>query len=119
MSEKQYLDKKGFTQFVNWVKSQLKNISDLAKTPGPPGPKGDKGPSGPPGKDGSDASIEAGTGLKKTENKLSIDWKSLEAMIIMLSFAKKSDVPKLVTLTQAEYDKLSPPNPDTYYFIKE
>lgn len=64
------------------------------------GKKGDKG---------EDATVLAGTGLTKSGNTISVDD----------TIAKVDDIPKLVTMTQAEYDKLASKDPNTYYFIKE
>lgn len=95
----------------------------------PPGPEGPQGPPGKDGqvtfesltdeqidsirgadgKDGSDATVVAGTGLTKSGNIISVD----------NTIARAKDIPKLVTLTQSEYDSLSVKDPDAYYFIKE
>lgn len=95
----------------------------------PPGPEGPQGPPGKDGqvtfesltdeqidsirgadgKDGSDATVVAGTGLTKSGNTISVD----------NTIARAKDIPKLVTLTQAEYDSLSVKDPNTYYYIKE
>lgn len=95
------------------------------------GPKGDKGdpftaddftPSqwldlkGEPGKDGSDATITAGKGLDKSGDTISVD-DTVAFKSDLTGFAKSADIPKMVSLTQADYDKLSDKAPETFYFI--
>ena len=95
------------------------------------GPKGDKGdpftvddftPSqwldlkGEPGKDGSDATITAGKGLTKSGDTISVD-DTVALKSDLTGFAKSADIPKMVSLTQADYDKLSDKDPETFYFI--
>lgn len=95
---------------------------ELKGQPGDKGEKGDPGvpgPEGPPGKDGSDANIVAGTGLTKAGDTVSINTSYVATKKDLESYAKAVDVPKMVTLTQAEYDGLSNKDPNTYYFIKE
>lgn len=82
-------------------------------------PKGDKGAPGSPGKDGSDATVTAGTGLSKLGTTLSVNASYVATKTDLKSYAKSTDVPKMVTLTQAEYDGLSTKDSGTYYFIKE
>lgn len=82
-------------------------------------PKGDKGAPGSPGKDGSDATVTAGTGLSKLGTTLSVNTSYVATKTDLKSYAKSTDVPKMVTLTQAEYDGLSTKDSGTYYFIKE
>lgn len=95
---------------------------------GPEGKQGPPGPVGPPGKNGSNATVLAGTGLTKSGSTLSIntsyvalksDLNSYLKPSDLTGYAKSSDIPKMVTLTQAQYDRLSYKDPNTYYFIKE
>lgn len=97
------------------------------------GPKGDKGdpftaddftPSqwldlkGEPGKDGSDATITAGKGLTKSGDTISVD-DTVAFKSDLTGLAKASDIPKMVSLTQEDYDKLSDKDLNTFYFIIE
>lgn len=74
----------------------------------PWGKKGDTGEQGPPGHDGSDATVNAGTGLQKSGATIAID----ESIV-----ATKNELPKIVELSQSEYDALINPDPNTHYFI--
>lgn len=88
---------------------------------GPQGEPGKEGPPGPPGKagkDGSDATITAGKGLTKSGDTISVD-DTVAFKSDLTGLAKASDIPKMVSLTQADYDKLSDKDPNTYYYIKE
>lgn len=82
-------------------------------------PKGDKGAPGSPGKDGSDATVVAGTGLSKSGSTISVNTSYVATKSDLNVYAKTVDIPKLVTLTQAQYDALSTKDSNTYYFIKE
>lgn len=97
------------------------------------GPKGEKGdpftaddftPSqwldlkGEPGKDGSDATITAGKGLTKSGDTISVD-DTVAFKSDLTGLAKASDIPKMVSLTQEDYDKLSDKDLNTFYFIIE
>lgn len=98
---------------------------------GPQGPKGATGPTGPqgppgkdgapglPGKDGSNATVTAGTGLSKSGATLSINASYVATKEDLKSYAKASDVPKLVILSETEYNRLPTKDSNTYYFIKE
>lgn len=86
---------------------------------GPQGEPGKEGPPGPPGKagkDGSDATITAGKGLTKSGDTISVD-DTVALKSDLTGFAKSADIPKMVSLTQADYDKLSDKDPETFYFI--
>lgn len=83
------------------------------------GPEGKPGKPGSPGKDGSDATVNAGTGLRKSGTTISVNTSYVATKSDLKSYAKASDVPKMVTLTQTEYDGLSTKDSNTYYFIKE
>lgn len=92
------------------------------------GPEGKQGPPGPAGKDGTNATVSPGTGLIKSGSTLSIntsyvalksDLSSYLKPSDLTGYAKTSDIPKMVTLTQTEYDRLSYRDPNTYYFIRE
>ena len=97
------------------------------------GPKGEKGdpftaddftPSqwldlkGEPGKDGSDATVVAGKGLTKIGDTISVD-DTVALKSDLKAYAKATDIPKMVSLTQEDYDKLSDKDPNTFYFIIE
>lgn len=73
MSEKKFLDIRGFTQFINWVKTKFQNIE---------------------------------------QELFAMELNSQE-------YATKDEVPKIISLTQAEYDNLTYKDPNIYYFIKE
>lgn len=88
-------------------------FSDGTSTTIPKGAKGD------PGKNGSDATVTAGTGLRKSGTTISVNTSYVATKSDLKSYAKASNVPKMVTLTQAEYDGLSTKDSNTYYFIKE
>lgn len=83
----------------------------------PWGDKGDPGEKGDPGDDGSDASVDAGTGLNKSGAIISIDSSYVATKEDLDLYAKSIDIPKIVELSQKEYDALSNPDPDTHYFI--
>lgn len=85
---------------------------------GPQGPPGKDGAPGLPGKDGSNATVTAGTGLSKSGATLSVNTSYVATKADLKSYAKVSDVPKLVTLSQAEYNSLPTKDSNTYYFIK-
>lgn len=97
------------------------------------GPKGEKGdpftvddftPSqwldlkGEPGKDGSDATVTAGKGLTKSGDTISVD-DTVAFKSDLTGFAKSADIPKMVSLTQKDYDKLSDKDHKMFYFIIE
>lgn len=77
------------------------------------GPKGEKGE---PGKDGSDATVIAGKGLTKSGDTISVD-NTVALKSDLKAYAKATDIPKMVSLTQADYDKLPDKDPKTFYFI--
>lgn len=79
-------------------------------------PKGDRGPAG---SNGSDATVYAGTGLFKSGSTIYVNTSYVATQNDLRSYAKTNEVPKLVTLTQYQYDTLSYKDPNTYYFIKE
>ena len=103
---------------------------DIDKIRGPKGEKGDPftaddfTPSqwldlkGEPGKDGSDATITAGKGLTKSGDTISVD-NTVAFKSDLTGLAKSADIPKMVPLTQEDYDKLSDKDPNTFYFIIE
>ena len=90
-------------------------LSDGTKTTLPKGEKGDEGKQGPPGKDGvdgkdgSDATVVAGTGLKKSGDTISVNTKYVATKQDLKSYAKATDIPKLVTLTPVSYTHLTLP----------
>lgn len=63
--------------------------------------------------------IDLGDGLKKTDDTIAIDKDKVATKDDLKGYAKSIDVPKIVTLTQAQYDALSTKDSNTYYFIKE
>ncbi|MBA7490439.1 hypothetical protein ES702_00977 [subsurface metagenome] len=83
---------------------------------GEPGKEGPPGPQGKPGKDGSDATITAGKGLTKSGDTISVD-DTVAFKSDLKAYAKATDIPKMVSLTQADYDKLPDKDPKTFYFI--
>ena len=83
------------------------------------GAQGPPGKDGVDGKDGTNATVVAGTGLKKSGDTISVNTKYVATKTDLKSYAKVTDIPKLVTLTQSEYDALSTKDSNTYYFIKE
>lgn len=103
---------------------------DIDKIRGPKGEKGDPftaddfTPSqwldlkGEPGKDGSDATITAGKRLTKSGDTISVD-DTVAFKSDLSGYAKAADIPKMVSLTQEDYDKLSDKDPNTFYFIIE
>lgn len=80
------------------------------------GEPGDVGPQGEPGKDGSDATITAGKGLTKSGDTISVD-DTVALKSDLKAYAKATDIPKMVILTQEDYDKLPAKDPNTFYFI--
>lgn len=105
--------KDGQVTFESLTDEQIESIR------GPEGKPGADGPPGPPGKNGSDATITAGTGLSKSGSTISVDTTYVATKSDLKAYAKTADVPKMVTLTQAEYDGLANKDSNTYYFIKE
>lgn len=80
------------------------------------GDTGDVGPQGEPGKDGSDATVIAGKGLTKSGDTISVD-DTVAFKSDLKAYAKATDIPKMVILTQEDYDKLPAKDPNTFYFI--
>lgn len=78
-----------------------------------------KGEKGDPGKDGTNAKIIAGTGITKSGDTISINTSVVARKSDLKSYAKASEVPKLVCLTLSEYNALTTKDSSTYYFIKE
>jgi hypothetical protein len=85
---------------------------------GKPGANGEPGPPGPAGKDGSDATVIAGKGLTKSGDTISVD-DTVAFKSDLKAYAKATDIPKMVILTQEDYDKLPAKDPNTFYFIIE
>lgn len=69
------------------------------------------------GAKGDDASIQAGQGISKNEGTISIDELYVATKEDLNVYAKKTDLPKIVELSQSEYDALTNPDPNTHYFI--
>lgn len=69
------------------------------------------------GAKGDNANIEAGQGISKNEGTISIDELYVATKEDLNVYAKKTDLPKIVELSQKEYDALTDPDPDTHYFI--
>lgn len=69
------------------------------------------------GAKGDDASIQAGQGISKNEGTISIDELYVATKEDLNVYAKKIDLPKIVELSQSEYDALTNPDPNTHYFI--
>lgn len=111
-----------------------KGVDYFDGKPGGKGDKGDKGDplrfedlttaqkeelKGEPGKDGTNANIIAGTGITKSGDTISINTSVVASKSDLNSYAKASQVPKIVCLTNSEYDALTTKDSSTYYFIKE
>ena len=107
------------SQSINSAGDRVIVFSDGTSVTIPKGEKGDEGKQGPPGKDGTNATVTAGNGLTKSGDTISVNTKYVATKTDLKSYAKVTDIPKLVTLTQSEYDALSTKDSNTYYFIKE
>lgn len=79
-------------------------------------PKGDRGPAG---SNGSDATVYAGTGLTKSGSTISVNTSYVVTQSDLRNYAKSSEIPKFISLTETEYNNLYYKEPNTYYFIKE
>jgi|GEM_PF-5854576 len=107
--------------FDDFTPSQWLDLKGDTGDVGPQGEPGKEGPPGPPGKagkDGSDATITAGKGLTKSGDTISVD-DTVAFKSDLTGLAKASDIPKMVSLTQEDYDKLSDKDLNTFYFIIE
>lgn len=93
--------------------------SQKASLKGDKGDKGDPDRDGVDGKDGTNAKIIAGTGITKSGDTISINSSVVARKSDLKSYAKASEVPKIVCLTKSEYDALTTKDSSTYYFIKE
>lgn len=71
-------------------------------------------PKGDPGEP-----VTAGIGLDKYGSTISVDTSYVATKSDLTSYAKASDVPKLVILSETEYNRLPTKDSNTYYFIKE
>lgn len=69
------------------------------------------------GAKGDNANIEAGQGISKSAGTISIDESYVATKEDLDLYAKTKDLPKIVELSQKEYDALDNPDPDTHYFI--
>lgn len=69
------------------------------------------------GAKGDNANIEAGQGISKNEGTISIDESYVATKKDLNTYAKKTDLSKIVELSQEAYDALPNPDPDTHYFI--
>lgn len=69
------------------------------------------------GAKGDNANIEAGQGISKSEGTISIDESYVATKEDLDLYAKTTDLPKIVELSQKKYDALANPDPDTHYFI--
>ena len=99
--------------YADFTPTQLQGLK------GPKGEQGQPGRDGVDGKDGSNATVTAGNGLTKSGSTISINTSVVATQSDLKSYAKPSDIPKVVTLSESEYNSLSTKDSNTYYFIKE
>src|SRR5690606_16767409 len=82
---------------------------------GPTGPQGDAGPTGPTGPQGDTGS----TGPTGPTGPTGSTGPTGPARLPPDNVVVSEDATEIVALTQAQYDALDPPEPDTLYFITD